>query len=207
MMMCKVLTRTLLSTALAGLLLGGCASSQSGLDTATAGVAETRAQLTEGKEDVSAVLLALQNFRSQETVEGEPAAEPVDLTRALERFGRAVRDLEATAERVGAQRDDMEARLQDHIVAWRAEIENISNEQAREISTQRMARLEEVMGELGEALDDLNAEYQPFLSNLRDIETMLGKDLSRGGIAAIQPIILDVSGQAADIQQAIATAG
>lgn len=199
-----LMMRTLGAAVLGTLLVGGCASSPAGIDTATAGVAETRTQLMEGKEDVGEVLAALGAFRTQTDAETGEAQPPADLKKAFDRYRSALKDLEKSAEKARARRVAMETRIQEHIVKWQAEIENISSEQAREISAQRMARLEEVLHELGDALEGLGDVYEPFIANLRDIELVLANDLSRGGVAAIQPIIRDVSGQASDIQRAIA---
>lgn len=204
MKMDTIMIRALGAAVLGTVLVGGCASTQSGLDTATAGVADTRSQLMEGKEDVGEVLAALSAFRMQPNAETGEVQVPADLKKAFERYRSALQKLEKAVEQARARRVAMESRIQEHIVKWQAEIEHISSEQARQISAERMARLEEVLLELGDALEGLGDKYEPFISNLKDVELVLANDLSRGGVRAIQPIILDVSGQAAEIEQAIA---
>ena len=200
---------TLLGLALSSIglwsaFLGGCASSPTkGLDTATASVAETRSQLRAGSEQVDAVLASLRGFLSTEAAADEEAPEPVDLTSAYKTYRSELGRLDKIAQRARARRAAMEARMNDHLVQWEMELNDINNEQARQISAQRRQELEGTLTEVGRMLDTLKDRYEPFMSDLRDIELVMANDLSVGGIRVAEHIINDAIAKAAETKNAI----
>ncbi len=186
----------------AALFLGACSSSPTkSLDTATASVADLRAQLDNGEKQVDAVIESLRGFRPPAA---EEADQPYDLEEAFSRYRSELARLEKAADRARARRAAMRVRMNDHLEKWQTELENISSEQAKQISAQRREQLAAVLEQLAGMLDELKADYQPFLSNLKDIELVLANDLSTGGLAVTEPLIADAATQAAEVKQSIA---
>lgn len=179
----------------AALPLTGCASRTQSLDTATAGVADTRAQLTAGADQVDAVMASLKGFTNTP-----------DMAVAFKQYNDEVKEMESVAEKVRARRAAMQTRVQDHVDKWQAELANIQGEQARQISSDRQARFVESLKQLGAAMDALKADYEPFISNLHDIQLVLANDLSVGGLKVAQPLITDAAKQAEEVKASINTA-
>ena len=194
----KLACLLLLSSAVAA---GGCsASGTQRLDTATAGVEQTRSELAVGATRVDAVIAALEAFNPTEA-EGEES-EP-DLKRAFDKYRSELKRLESTANKVRSRRAAMEARIQDHIDKWGEELQQMTSDRAQSISGQRRSELEAALGKLVAELDELKAAYEPFVSNLRDIELLLANDLSVGGMRAAELMITDARNQAESVRKEI----
>jgi predicted nuclease with TOPRIM domain len=176
-----------------GVVLGGCASSgPESLDTATASVDETRDQLDKGAQQVDAVMASLQDMRSGD-----------DLKSAFKVYSNELDGLKKAAEKVRSRRAAMKTRMLDHIERWQAELANISNEEARQISQERQQQLTAAMQQLAQAMDELKVQYEPFETNLEDIRLVMANDLSLGGIKVADPIIKQAIIQAAEVKDLI----
>jgi hypothetical protein len=202
------MTRTLARFRVAVLLfvsvvtIVGCGTSRTdSLDTATAGVGETRDMLATGSEQVDAVVMALQAMMPPRG--DQDGDQPVDLKKAFDQYRKEVNRLEEVADKVRARHAAMEARLEEHITTWEAELANISSDRAREISDRRRAELGEVLVKLGETLEMLKEDYDPFVSILRDIELVLANDLSVGGVAAVEPLMTDAVSEGQEVKESI----
>ena len=75
-----------------------------------------------------------------------------------------------------------------------------------QISAQRRQELEATLTEVGRMMDTLKDRYEPFMSDLRDIELVLANDLSVGGIRVAEPIINAAIEKAAETRNAVDSA-
>jgi len=178
------------------LLSSACATSRVGrLDTATASVDQLRTQLTQGSARIDQVNESLRAFGETDDLESEFK----EYTRELDR-------LEKAASQVRSRRAAMQARMADHVEKWQQDLADVQSEEIREVSAARQAQLVSALERLSVALDALKAEYQPYISNLRDIELLLANDLSVGGVAVAGPLIDDAISRGEDVKRTIETA-
>lgn len=93
----------------------------------------------------------------------------------------AVASAHSRCESAGASvRSAMEA----HFAAWEQDARQMKNEEIRAASMKRRDDARAKMGSIEPALAHLKTTFDSYLSNLRDIEKLLGADLSPGGVSA-----------------------
>lgn len=159
--------------------LWGCASPTGvqRLDTTNASISDIASQLDQGGERLDAVLAAMDALDTHQ-----------DLDRAFRDFQRAVSNLEQTAERVRSRRIALESRASQHASSWRTESAQLTSQSAQEISEQRRQEFEQSVATVTARLADVRAEYDPFVSKLRDLQLVLANDLTRPGVDRTRPL-------------------
>jgi chromosome segregation ATPase len=194
-MLPRLLT-AVLSTVVAASFLG-CASptGPQRLDTTNASISDIGAQLEQGGERLDAVLTSMDALDTNE-----------DLDRAFRDFQRAVSNLEQTAERVRSRRIALEARAAEHIAQWRRESAQLTSDSAQEISAQRRQEFERSVATVTAKLADLRAQYDPFVSKLRDLQLVLANDLTRPGVDLTRPLRATIAEQSKGLREASANA-
>lgn len=173
--------------------LWGCASPTGAqrLDTTNASIADINARLDEGGNRLDAVLASMDALDTNENID-----------RAFRDLQRAISNLEQTAERVRSNRVALESRASQHVAKWRAESAKLSSESAQEISAQRRAEFERSVATVTARLTDLRAQYDPFISQLRDLQLVLANDLTRPGIDRTRPIRAAIAAQSKGLREA-----
>jgi hypothetical protein len=162
-------------------MLGACASTGvQRQDVATASLDQVRSELAAGAEQVEKTDAALVSLRESE-----------DLAASYKAYSSELSRLEKQASKVRQRRAAMQARLGDHVARWQDDLEVISSETARRASTERAASLKLAAGNLENALNRAKEAYEPYLSNLRDIELILANDLSRRGVEGLEETIAE----------------
>jgi len=174
----------------------GCASGGvQRQDTATAGIEQLRSELEAGSEQVSAMSSAISALRLGE-----------DLDSAYRSYTKELDRLEKQASRVRARRAAMQARLEDHISKWQEDMASVSNEGAQRATAARAASLKTSAERVKEALAGVKEAYDPYISNLLDIELILANDLSKRGVRALSQTFEETEGYARALRSAISDA-
>lgn len=171
----------------------GCAAPTGAqrLDTANASISDIGSQLDQGAERLDAVLASMDALDTTE-----------DLDRAFRDYQRAVSNLEQTAERVRSRRIALEARAADHVAQWRAESAQLTSDSAQEISAQRRQDFERSVTNVTAKLTDLRAQYDPFVSKLRDLQLVLANDLTRPGVDLTRPLRASITDMSKGLREA-----
>lgn len=185
-----------LSTVVAASFLG-CASSTGPqrLDTTNASISDIGTQLEQGAERLDTLLASMDALENSE-----------NLDRAFRDFERAVDNLEQTAERVRSRRVALEARAADHIAQWRRESAQITSDSAQEISAQRRQEFERSVATVSGKLADLRAQYDPFVSQLKDLRLVLANDLTRPGVDLTRTLRASIAERSKGLREASANA-
>lgn len=194
-MLCRVLIVALSTVPVVS--LWGCASPTGvqRLDTTNASIADIDSQLDQGGERLDAVLASMEALEASENID-----------RAFRDFQRAVANLEQTAERVRSRRIALESRAAQHVTKWRAESAKLTSESAQEMSAQRRQEFEAAIANVSAKLADLRAQYDPFVSKLRDLQLVLANDLTRPGIDRTRPLRESIAQMSNGLREASAKA-
>jgi chromosome segregation ATPase len=164
---------------LAALLIAvaGCKTTNYQTGNATAGVLNASAdKLQTAKGRVDAALAALNDLVDN----------PVNLPAQYTKYSDAVAGLQSSAKDVAAEITDMRAKSTAYFQAWDQQAAQIQNV---DIKSHSMARKKEVLDRFTKvklSYTQVSDSYHPFMSDLQDIQTALGTDLTAGGIAAIK---------------------
>lgn len=170
----------------------GCASNQSGaqrMDSTVSSMASMQSLIEDGQSQLDELMTVM---------DGLEAAEDID--ERFRTFERELRSLDRIAERVRTERVSLQTQAAAHATKWRAEAQSLSGDQAQEISQNRRRDFERAVGEVSNALDNLRAEYDPFLDRARDLRVLLENDLTARGVQATRPVRRSVSNLASELR-------
>ena len=109
-----------------------------------------------------------------------------DSKAAYKDLQKAVKDCESKSEDVKKQRDLMDAEADKLYTSWTTSLAGISSPDLKQKSEARLNQTKDRMGRISAAGQDARASYDAFVSNLKDQVTVLGNDLTPGGVASLK---------------------
>jgi chromosome segregation ATPase len=117
-----------------------------------------------------------------------------DLRKQYDKFSAAVTDLEDSASKARERAQDMRANREKYVANWQQQADAIQDPELQQQAKARMASTEQEFEKLSTGLQSISAQFQPFMSNLKDLQRYLGNDLTQVGVKS-------VSGRAAKVDQ------
>jgi hypothetical protein len=192
------LTSSLLASAL--LLAAGLVASpfaRAGQEKLAAQMAETSTQVTQTRNQLDATMAALKSLVRQK--EG-------DLKAAYAGYCREVALTQTAAAWTRQCGENMAAQGKQYFADWQQELEGISNAKLRRQAERRLAKVQKRYGNVTKALETAGGKFKPFLSDLGDIEKVLAKDLTAGGIKSLRGTVSSAEFNLGPIRRAINTA-
>jgi ABC-type transporter Mla subunit MlaD len=166
--------------ALAGALTAivGCASSNYERGAATsASITDAANKIDAGKVKIDATLTSLNDLVN--TSQG-------DLAPKYKQFSAAVNNLQSAAKDVKDRVADMREKGSEYFKAWDEQLAQIKNEDIKNRSAERKQTVQKEFTDIKKSYTEVQMAFEPFMSNLRDIQTALGNDLTMQGIASIK---------------------
>ena len=190
----KLITTNLaLVTTLA--MLAGCASGPNQKGTATATALNSSADaVAQTSTSVNGVLTALNNltFKSQG-----------DLRNQFDAFSSASRTLDSSVVRLDSRVTALEATAANYLANWTNQLALIQNETMRARSAERKDEVSGQLSAVTASYADVKSALLPFTSDLRDIQTFLGTDLTAGGVAAIKDTVTKTKTHAVPLRESL----
>jgi hypothetical protein len=148
----------------------------------------TRATATTSRIDdvrTELELLKIQIDTTSGSVKGLLEGGDQDLRPLYASFVKQISRLEAGANRLDDRVARMREQGRDYYVAWDSEIDTISDPETREQSRARQDQARERFRELVSTVEEVKAVMEPYLTDLRDVQSFLNNDLNPSGVAAI----------------------
>jgi hypothetical protein len=180
-----------------GLLLAGCATQKTGYqqaDRTSKRVADFSDQVLEMRVAVDEVTRTLAGL-----VEA-PAAEP---RKAFRQFTRAVDRLEAADAKANRRADQMRAEGREFFSGWEQEVQSIQNDELRAAAQERRAHLDGEFRSISRVIVELRDVFRPWVKDVNDLRTVLGRDLTVSGIDRARGVISGVQDDSAGVQRAL----
>ena len=190
----KLIATNLALTALL-IALAGCVSKSYDKSADTSAALQSSADaVAETSGNVNDVLAALNNL----TFKSEG-----DLRNQFDAFTSAINNLDKTSDKLDSKVAEMQAKASVYFDSWSNQLASI---QSQELRSRSVARKDEVTAKLA----DVNASYQgvknslhPFMSDVKDIQTYLGTDLTTGGLATVKDIVAKTKVDAVPLRDSI----
>ena len=190
-----ILTLTALAVGTAT-LLSGCAS-PSGYkqaDKTGAGIAEFRDEIVNGKKAIDATMKSLSDIA---------ATANTDPRKPYEQFAKNVANLESTATKIRKRAQDMQAQGQAYFKQWETELATVDNAEIRGLAEQRKAKLQETFESIRKYSDPLKAQFDPWMSDLKDLQKYLSNDLTIAGVDAAKNQFKKTTSSGMEVQKAM----
>ena len=173
----SIVQNFLTSVAMAG-LLAGCSSTgvDKAADTATS-LKQASEKINKGSGLIDQSLTALNDLVNN--------PQP-DLRKQFKTFNSAVDELGSTAKDVSSKAESMKGQGAAYFENWDKESAKIQNEDIRNRSVARKNEVAAKFGRIRADYEQAKVDFQPFMSDLRDVQKFLSTDLTTGGLAAIK---------------------
>jgi septation ring formation regulator EzrA len=159
---------------------GGSAAGAARSDKAASTMETLRATLVGMQADVQATsdaLSALVATREDAAVDPKPA---------YTTFAKNVGAVDARASKASSQLDALRADVQEHFAKWTADSATITDASLKKSVEKRQQSMSKVIDELGDEMQDVEKELEPFQKLLADVQTYLGNDLTPAGLKTVE---------------------
>ena len=94
----------------------------------------------------------------------------------------------------------MRAQAAAYFGQWESQMESVKNEDVKKLSQERKTKLQESFNGIKDATDDAKQSFPAFLSDLKDLRTALGSDLTAQGIDSAKGVIEKTKTSGAQVQ-------
>ena len=180
----------------AALLLTGCGttSGYKQADKTGAGIAEYRDEITKGKIAIDATMKSLGDVAS--TANTNPR-------KAFEQFTKDVDNLESTAADIRKRAQGRKEKGDAYFTQWEQQLSQVNNPEIRSLAEQRKAKLRETFENVRKYTEPLKAQFDPWMSNLKDLEKYLGNDLTIAGVEAAKPLFTKTQDEGLEVQKSM----
>ncbi len=179
----------------AGWLLVGCKTAgYKQADKTGEGIASFRDEIVKGKKAIDSTMTAL---------DGIAASATTDPRKAYEQYSKSVANLESTANKVRKRSQDMQEKGKAYFAQWEQELTQVKNPEIQQLAAQRKAKLNEVFDNINTVAAPLKAKFDPWMSDLKDLQTYLGNDLTINGIDAAKGLFEKTRTSGMEVQKSM----
>lgn len=196
----KTITTSLLCGAVlsAALIISGCSSTgySKGGDAAK-GMDKTSTEVDAIVNQTTMTLTSLSNLVYS------PAP---DLVPQYKTFASATKKLMSLSDSLDKQASDMKQRADAYFAEWDKGMTNITNPSLRKASEERRANVSSAFDEAAGSLKKSKDAFDPFVSDLKDIQQVLSLDLTQGGIKSVQKTASSAIAHGQDLRAALTEA-
>ena len=127
-----------------------------------------------------------------------------DLRKQFKTFNSSVNELGSIARDVRSKAEDMKSQGAAYFANWDTETAKIHNEDIRVRSAAREKEVAARFTRISQQYDTTKIAFQPFMSDLRDVQKFLGTDLTAGGLAAIKDVVVKAVLDAVPVKESLA---
>jgi chromosome segregation ATPase len=158
------------------------------------GIAECRDEIVKGKQAVDATMKALSDIAATATT---------DPRKAFKDYTKKVEELESTAAKVRKRAQKMQQEGQEYFKQWEKDLATVKNPEIRNLAAQRKAKLEETFASIRKYSDPLKAQFDPWMSNLKDLQKYLSQDLTISGVDAAKSLFSQTQQAGLEVQKSM----
>jgi hypothetical protein len=97
----------------------------------------------------------------------------------------------------------MQEKGQAYFTQWEAELAQVANPEIRALAEQRKAKLRESFDNVKKYTEPLKAQFDPWMSNLKDLDKYLGNDLTIAGVEAAKPLFTKTQEEGIEVQKSM----
>jgi predicted nucleic acid-binding Zn-ribbon protein len=180
----------------ATVLLNGCGttSGYKQADKTGAGIADFREEIVNGKAAIDNTMKALSDVA---------ASADSDPRKAFEEYSKNVSNLESTADKIRKRAQSMREQGQTYFKQWEEQLASVNNPEIRSLAEQRKAKLQETFESVRKHTEPLKAQFDPWMSDLKDLQKYLSQDLTIAGVDAAKGMFAKATSGGLEVQKSM----
>jgi predicted nucleic acid-binding Zn-ribbon protein len=192
--MLKPFTFALLVAGAASLMTGCQTPGYKIADRTGEGIAEFRNEILNGKQAIDETVAALDEVA---------ATAATDPRKSFERYSKAVSNLESTANKIRKRSQDMQAQGKAYFDQWGKQLAQVKNPEIQALAQERKAKLEEAFNGIRTVAEPLKAQFDPWMSDLKDLRTYLANDLTVNGVDSAKSLFKKAQVNGKEVQKSM----
>ena len=148
------------------------------------------------------VLQAQRILRRQRMALGQVAATAnTNPRKAFEQYSDSLANLESVAEKAKKRGAEMKAQGQAYFAQWEKQMAQVKNPEIRNLAVQQKAKLQATFDSIKQYTEPLKAQFDPWLSDLKDLRTYLSNDLTTSGVDAAKGLFAKTQSEGMEVQK------
>jgi hypothetical protein len=163
-------------------------------DKTGAGIAEFSEEILNGKTSIDATMKALGDVAA--TANSDPR-------KAFEQFSKEVPRLESAAAAIRKRALKMKEQGNEYFDKWEADLANVKNPEIRKLALDRKAKLEQAFASIRKYAEPLRQQFDPWMSDLKDLQKYLSNDLTIAGVDAAKTLFTRATSQGHEVQKSM----
>jgi hypothetical protein len=157
--------------------IAGCASTQrERKDATTTSIEELHASMIQTRSQIEKTLDSLDSLME---------ATPETLRPAYKAYAEDADKVADLADDVDDESRQLRRRSDEWLAGWEKSQSDVRDPELKALSEQRRARALERIQEIDRSLSEARVAFTPFVSNLQDVKTVVGGDLTPNSVAAV----------------------
>jgi len=191
----KYLVTNLLTLASAAILAGcGTTSGYKQADKTGEGIAEFRAAIVNGQKAINDTMKSLEQVAASATT---------DPRKAFERYSEDVANLESAANRARKCSHEVKEQGKAYFAQWEKQLAEVQNPGIRALAVERKAKLQQAFDAIRQYAEPLQAQFDPWMSDLKDLQKYLSNDLTIAGVDAAKPLFAKTQNAGLEVQKSM----
>jgi len=190
----KIMTMAALAGGTALLFTGCSTTGYQQADKTGEGIANFREEIIKAKQAVDETVKDL--GRVAETANTNPRA-------AFEQFSKSLSNLESTSAKAKKRAQDMKEMGQAYFADWEKQLAQIKNPEIKSLAVQQKAKLQATFSSIKTVAEPLKAQFDPWMSDLKDLQNYLSNDLTVSGVDAAKGLFAKTQAEGFDVQKSM----
>jgi len=177
-------------------LLTGCGTTANykQADKTGEGIAEFRIEVVKVKQAVDATLTSINQI--QITANTNPR-------NAFEQFSKNVVALDAAAGKAKQRGQDMKSEGAAYFDRWEKQLAQLNNPEIKRLAEQRKTKLRDAFDSIKKISEPLRAQFEPWLSDVKDLQKYLSNDLTIDGVDTARNLIAKSKAEGAEVEKSM----
>ena len=155
-------------------------------------ISEFRDEIVDVKNQVDATLASLDKVVAQATI---------DPRKAFKEFEKNVPRIDSAAARAKKRATEMREKGKEYFDQWERELAAVNDPEIRKLAEARKAKLQAAFAKIRVSMEPARDKFNPWLTDLKDLQKYLGNDLTIGGIDAAKDLIAKNKSAGLAVQQ------
>ena len=185
-----------LATVLATIVSTGCAATAGYKRAEKTGkdIADFREEIVNAAAAINATVKALDDVAA--TADTNPR-------KAFAAFSKSVDKLESAADKARKRGQDMQKQGQAYFKQWEKQMQEVKNPEIQKLASQQKTKLQASFDEIRKYTTPLKAQFDPWLSDLKDLRKYLSNDLSISGVEAAKTLFAKTQAEGLEVQKSM----
>jgi hypothetical protein len=187
---------TNLLTLAAVVVFAGCGttSGYKQADKTGEGIAEFREAILNGKKAIDDTMNSLSQVAASATTNPR---------KAFERYSKDVANLESAANDARKCSQEVKDQGKAYFAQWEKQLAEVKNPDIRALAVERKAKLQQAFDTIRQYAEPLKAQFNPWLSDLKDLRQYLANDLTIAGVDAAKPLFAKTQNEGFEVQKSM----